>query len=124
MIGNLVAESKFALGGVVTWWYHVALTYRVDQSVYIFDPVVNISAPIEIEHWLSKIFKSKKESLRVIVCSPDTLTSMRSCYSPEALTLEEAFNEQRPYLNNEWERMISLNLDPASELGDLPFWRR
>jgi len=120
--GNLEASTKNTKTGFVSWWYHVAITYRVGTSVYIFDPAINSKVPLTLYEW-HKAIGGKKTSIQYSVCSAESFDPTSPCDPSSAISRTSAVSIQIEYLNYEWGRLRELHRDPVAELGEKPPWR-
>lgn len=115
--GDLVVETPFHPYGEVTWWYHVAPVLRVGIQVYVLDPAMESRRPLTIEEWAQRM----TNTVEISVCSahsydPDSLCAQSTDQSKQAVQ-DEAF-----FLEQEWNRLLSLGRNPEDELGDRPPW--
>ncbi|MGE9745438.1 protein-glutamine glutaminase family protein [Bdellovibrio bacteriovorus] len=121
VFGNLYAPTQNAPGGSVSWWYHVAVTYRVGNEVYVFDPAINPEKPVTLVEW-NKAVGGEKSQVQYTICSHKTFDPGSDCLNPRALSEQEAISEQKNFLSLEWNRLLDLDRDPEKELGNEPPW--
>lgn len=121
VFGNLEAVSNNAPYGSVNWWYHVAVTYRVGQDVYVFDPALEPTRPLKLSEWNDAVGGSES-FVDYSICSADTFDPSADCYHPTPMDYEASINAQKPFLDPEWWRIIELNRNPEEELGNNPPW--
>lgn len=122
VFGNLTVETANSLWGSVTWWYHVAVSYRIQNTVYIIDPSVDPLKPLALKEWLDLMGDSSQ--MRVAFCSAGAYSPNSSCLNAEPLSYDQSLQMQNPFLKHEWKRLQDLGRDPESELGDNPPWSR
>ncbi|AGH95267.1 protein-glutamine glutaminase family protein [Pseudobdellovibrio exovorus] len=122
VFGNLNVKTANSLWGSVTWWYHVAVSYRIQDVVYIIDPSVDPLKPLPLEEWLN--FMGDSSQMQVAFCSAGAYSPNSSCLNAEPLSYEQSLQAQKPFLRYEWKRLQDLGRDPESELGDNPPWGR
>ncbi|MGZ3770296.1 MAG: protein-glutamine glutaminase family protein [Bdellovibrio sp.] len=121
VFGDLFALTPNTSSGEVSWWYHVALTYRVGQDVYIFDPSLETHHPLTLNEW-NKLIGGTQTTLQYSICSADTYDPTSDCFKPVPETVESTTDVQKSFLGSEWDRLIELNRNPLKELGDSPPW--
>lgn len=121
VFGNLRAQTKNSPDGSVEWWYHVAVTYRVGATVYVFDPAIEPQRPLKLTEW-NKAVGGEKTAVQYSICEARTFDPNSDCLNPRALTPESAEDEQRSFLSAEWNRLLELDRDPEKELGHSPPW--
>ncbi|KYG70802.1 hypothetical protein AZI85_02410 [Bdellovibrio bacteriovorus] len=121
VFGNLHAITKNSPTGDVMWWYHVAVTYRVGNEAYVFDPAIEPSRPLKLTEWNDKVGGSRS-NVQYTICHKDTFDPSQDCVKPHALTEKEAVSEQVSFLEYEWDRVKELGRDPYKELGEFPPW--
>lgn len=119
--GNLEAISNNSPYGSVNWWYHVAITYRVAQDVYVFDPALEPSRPLKLSEWNEAVGGSES-FVDYSVCSSNTYDPSSDCYNPAPMSYEDAVHAQKMFLDPEWWRVIELDRNPEEELGNNPPW--
>ncbi len=119
--GDLVVNSANSISGSVTWWYHVAVAYRFQQDVYIFDPAISPKHPLLLQDWNVKMGGLHTE-IKYAVCADRTFDPDADCLHPDVVSDEDVEDDQKGYFQAEWVRVLKLNRDPEKELGDLPPW--
>ena len=120
VFGNLHAKTKNAPEGYVDWWYHVAVTYRIDKTAYVFDPAINPARPVTLAEWHTAIGGGAR--FQYAICDHGTFDPNEDCINPSQISLESAMSEQNYYLAPEWQRLLQLHRQPEKELGDFPPW--
>ncbi|WII72770.1 protein-glutamine glutaminase family protein [Bdellovibrio sp. 22V] len=121
VFGNLYAKTSNSPTGDVQWWYHVAVTYRVGNEAYVFDPAVEPKRPLKITEW-NDLIGGSKAVLQYSICSAHTFDPMMDCYHPHEMTTDEAIYEQKAFFSDEWDRLLELKRSPEKELGNYPPW--
>jgi hypothetical protein len=121
VFGNLYAASKNSKTGFVQWWYHVAVTYRVGNDVYVFDPAIEPQRPLKLNEW-NQLVGGEQNDTQFSICAPNTYDPSSDCYGPALLDPSSAYKEQKGFLGYEWQRLLDLKRDPKMELGDYPPW--
>lgn len=121
VFGNLTASTKNTFSGRVQWWYHVAATYRVDTTVYVFDPSIEPERPLTLDEWNFAV-GGAQTSVHYAVCAADTFDPNSNCEHPVPTSLSNVVSEQSDFLIPEWERLEHLRRDPSKELGEFPPW--
>ena len=121
VFGNLRARTNNTSHGYVTWWYHVAVTYRVGSTAYVYDPAIEPKAPITLDAWNTAV-GGNSTRVTYAICDHNTFDPNMDCVHPNGLSLDEVLREQSSFLPDEWERLLDLNRDPVKELGDFPPW--
>lgn len=119
--GNLIAFTDNSPSRQVEWWYHVAVAYRVQDTVYIFDPAIEPSRPLKLVEWHEAV-GGNPARVRYSICSTYTFSPMDSCEETMALSREEVLLRQRYFFSAEWERLLELRRSPEKELGEEPPW--
>lgn len=120
VFGNLRVKSKNAIGGSVSWWYHVAPVVSDGMNEYVLDPAIEPSKPLLLNDWLKTM--GSLNSLSIAICNTNTYTPYSDCYNPSAWDGSSALDDQRGYLSDERSRLENLGRDTAQELGDYPPW--
>lgn len=118
--GDLWVKTDYAVGGQVSWWYHVAPILRVGTQVYVLDPAMDSHAPLKVEDWLGRM----NAQVEVSVCAPHTYDPDSACQGRVADQFVRAQTDASYFLDAEWRRLLDLNRTPEDDLGDLPPWRR
>lgn len=121
VFGNLKALTRNSPDGAVEWWYHVAVTYRVGNEAYVFDPAIDPSKPVTLLEW-NKAVGGERELIQYTVCSEKTFDPNSDCLNPRGVSAHEALEQQMEFLTPEWDRLLELNRDPEKELGNEPPW--
>lgn len=121
VFGNLRAKTNNTQSGSVSWWYHVAVSYRVGAQVYILDPAIEPSRPLKLEEW-NQAVGGEKSFVKYSVCEMDTFDPGSHCSDPVAATDREALQEQAVFFDQEWNRLVRLKRNPEQELGENPPW--
>lgn len=121
--GNLEAKSDNSPYGRVNWWYHVAVTYKVGNEVYILDPALMPARPMTLKEWHAAI-GGARANVQYTVCDTGTFDPDFACHDPDVLKMDEAQSVQSEYFDLEWERLLQLNRKPEQELGENPPWLR
>ncbi|WP_413612853.1 protein-glutamine glutaminase family protein [Bdellovibrio sp. HCB-110] len=121
VFGNLSAPSSNSPTGSVQWWYHVAVTYRVGPEVYVFDPSLEPQRPLKLAEW-NKLVGGENTHVQYSVCDHETYDPSGDCYHPTPLSRDEAYYEQKSFLQYEWDRIVELKRNPEQELGNNPPW--
>lgn len=119
--GNLIALTDNSPSRQVEWWYHVAVTYRVQDTVYVFDPAIEPLRPLKLREWHDAV-GGDNARIKYSICSPYTFSPMNDCQETMALSREEVLLRQRYFFRAEWDRLLELNRIPMKELGDEPPW--
>jgi hypothetical protein len=119
--GKLEAETKNSPTGSVQWWYHVALTYRVGDNIFVLDPSLNPSKPMTLLEWDAAI-GGAITPVKYAVCSGGTFDPDDDCVNPKGLDKEDVVSDEGEYLTDEWARILELHRDPTRELGNFPPW--
>ncbi len=119
--GDLKAETPNSEKGYVEWWYHVAVTYRVDDLIYVLDPALDPNHPMQLKDWHQAI-GGEEAHIRYAICSYKTFDTDSDCVRPKQIGRNQAEFEQRNFLYEEWDRLVDLDRNPILELGDSPPW--
>jgi hypothetical protein len=121
--GNLAVKTANSPDGIVRWWYHVVPVYRIGMQAYVIDPAIDSSGPLKVEDW-KKDLEAENEVNQFSVCKPSTVNPDQSCSSARGIPIANLNHDQEEFLQDEWNRLVDLNRDPKSELGDQPPWAR
>lgn len=121
VFGNLIAQTPNTLSGVVSWWYHVAVTYRVGDDVYVFDASINPSRPMTLTEWNDAV-GGNRQRFEYSLCAPGAYDPAYDCHNPREIHPSKLSMDQTEFLRPEWDRLLRLNRSPEKELGDLPPW--
>ncbi len=119
--GSLTALTDNSPSRQVEWWYHVAVAYRVEDVVYVFDPAIEPLRPLKLMEWHEAV-GGDEARIKYSICSPYTFSPMNDCQETMALSREEVLLRQRYFFRAEWDRLLELNRSPMKELGDEPPW--
>jgi hypothetical protein len=122
VFGNLSVKSPNHPSGVVSWWYHVVPVYRVGQQAYAMDPAIEPRRPLTVEEW-KKSVEVTGPVHQFSVCAPATFDPDDNCLNPRGASFGSLIRWQKMFLDQEWSRLLELDRDPRSELGDKPPWR-
>jgi hypothetical protein len=121
VFGDLQVESKNAIGGNVTWWYHVAPIVQIGAEKYILDPAIEPKHPLKLNDWLLRMSPNPSQ-LEVAICGSGAYTPYDACEKDTDGLERSAEDDQMYFLRAEWERLEALRRDPVEELGDNPPW--
>jgi len=121
VFGDLKVKSANAIGGEVTWWYHVAPMVEINGQKYVLDPAINPAGPLKLDDWLATMSETP-ENLEVSVCASGSYTPGDDCAKETDGIEAGAQSDQVWYLDMEWQRILDLNRVPEEELGDNPPW--
>ena len=119
--GDLSVNTKNSLSGYVTWWYHVAVAYRFQQQIYVFDPAISPKRPLLLKDWNQQMGGASTE-IKYAVCAARTYDPDADCKHPAYASDRDVEEEQKGFFRAEWNRVLKLNRDPEKELGELPPW--
>ncbi len=122
VIGNLKVKTPNALGGKISWWYHVAPIVKVRKTLFVLDPALKTKKPLKLAAWL-KLMSKDIDNLKIAICDARTLSPGSKCYNPYQYDLDKVMEYQYYYLAAEWKRVVDLGRDPVKELGDNPPWK-
>lgn len=121
VFGSLKALTKNSRYGFVEWWYHVAVTYRVGPVAYVFDPAINPMAPMTLQEWNNAI-GGNSTAAKYAICSTESIDPDSACHTATKRDYRAVFYEQLGFLDDEMNRLRSMNRDYNQELGDNPPW--
>ena len=119
--GNLTLRTPYSRTGRVSWWFHVAAAYRQGTSVVVLDPAVEARHPLALAEWIARISRSP-QAVRVSLCDPSSYFPRDICIGGSSRQERSAIAHQMGFLNPEWNRVVSLRLDPRKVLGEEPPW--
>lgn len=119
VFGNLKAETVNSHDGFVEWWFHVAPIVFVGSELYVLDPALNPKSPLLVREWLEKM--GDINNMNVSICTATAYEPYSACkvLSDASLPAKE---DQKEFLDDEWERLLSLGRNPLDELGHQPPW--
>lgn len=119
--GNLRMQTKNSPRGIVGWWYHVASIVQVGGTKYVFDPAMEISRPVTLDEWLSRM--GNPQNIKVAVCNSGAYVPGSLCGT---VSRGESYsiNHASIYLDREWSRILQLKRNPNTDLGKSPPWYR
>ena len=120
--GDLEVRSKNALGGLVSWWYHVVPAYKYKGKIIIFDPAIEPQKPLALSEWLQRMTGNTTGEIELAVCDSTALGPDSQCFDDSSLNREKVLKLQAPYLEREWTRLEELGRNPFRELGEHPPW--
>ncbi len=122
IFGNLKVKTANAVGGSVSWWYHVIPVLRDSEGeLWAIDPAIEPNKPLPIKEWILTMVP-KVEDAQFSLCSPNTYTPSSACQTPKSDEDKNAKVQIGTYLSAEWNNLVSLNRTPEEELGNSPPW--
>ncbi|MEZ4742445.1 MAG: protein-glutamine glutaminase family protein [Bdellovibrionota bacterium] len=121
IFGELSAQTTNAPSGVVYWWFHIVPVASIDGEIFALDQAIDSSGPLTLDEWLNLI-SSNQANLKGSLCSASSYIPYSHCNSLVASNVERAIDEQKIFLDLEKDRLLSLDRNPAQELGDQPPW--
>jgi hypothetical protein len=116
--GDLSVTTPFADGGKAFWWYHVALVVEVNGAKFVLDPSVEPSRALELDAWLKRMGDTKK--MKVAICGAGAYLPKSKCNNEKLSGLSDEL--QTKALDQEWDNLAGLKLDPEVLLGITPPW--
>jgi hypothetical protein len=123
IFGALEVSSPNAVGGSVTWWYHVVPAFQTDTGIaMVLDPAIDPTGALTLEEWVLRMVPRVGDATYAI-CSPATYSPGDSCQQVNDDADKKAYVDQKTYLDEEWTNLQILGRDPERELGDYPPWR-
>lgn len=123
VFGRLRIQSGFSASGKVWWSYHVAAAFRIQNRALVIDPSIDPHRPLFLKEWLSHMSKDLNK-VRIAVCDTNAYSPSRNCFGSAPISEERLSQHQRSFLDNEWSRVKSVQLNPERLLGDEPPWAR
>jgi hypothetical protein len=131
VFGNLTVKSPNAIGGQVSWWYHVVPAFKVlgtenqGQLIYVFDPAIEPKYPILLQSWLLSmgVDQAGMAQLKVSVCHKNTYVPMDDCINGTQGVEERSLQDQAGFLRYERQRLLDLGRNPDLELAEFPPWK-
>lgn len=121
VFGDLYASTQNSPTGSISWWYHVALVYRVGSEAYVFDPALEAHHPLKLKDW-NKLIGGEDTTLLYSICAADSYDPSADCIHPIEEPSDYTLSIQKGFLESEWYRLIELNRNPTEELGNNPPW--
>lgn len=121
IFGDLQVQSENSITGIVEWWYHVAVAYRVGDTVFVIDPALNPYQPLSLNDWGLHMVEDIRMA-RFSLCNQATYDPAADCTGVKGVTKDVAYKEQTSFLPLEWNRVQDLGRIPELELGDQPPW--
>jgi hypothetical protein len=119
--GDLVVNTGYSTTGEVNWWYHVAIAFRKDDKIFVFDPALQSQKPMTLQEWAASMSNDPK-SVMFSVCNRKTIGPFSDCINPKTESKANLAKLEQFFLPLEWQRMITLRKDPEEVLGDTPPW--
>lgn len=119
--GNLTVKTNNAIGGEVSWWYHVAPLVQIGAQKYVLDPALSPKNPLKLEEWLARM-SADPSSIQVSICESGSYTPGDDCNKVSDGIEKTAEEDQVYYLEEEWQRIRDLGRNAELELGDFPPW--
>lgn len=118
--GNLKVQTDNSPQGAVFWWYHVAPIVQVKGEKYVLDPSIEPSRPLPLSEWVGRM--GSPDKIKVSICSSGTYSPSDRCDKTSDGLETRAEHASIFYLREEERRLIRLQRDTATELGDNPPW--
>ena len=122
VFGDLKFNTSNSLIGKSQWWFHVAITAKVNDIVYVIDPAINPSKVLTIEDWANQL--GPIDELTFSICEKDTFIPFDNCINPKPVDPQEFAKTQTSYLVLEWLNILTLKRNPLLELQEHPPWRK
>lgn len=119
--GKLTVNTPNSPRGYVAWWYHVAISYRLGDSLYVLDPAIEPTRPLTIAEW-NQVMGGETHTFGYSLCSAHTFIPDSDCFEKQGLRHVNAIKFQSAFLSPEWQRLIDLGRQPERELLDQPPW--
>ncbi len=118
--GDLSVKTPNSPYGSVGWWYHVVVGYKFGDDVYVMDPSIESKKILTLKQWT--MLMGNTDTVELNICKSGTYSPNYDCNSKAQYGYETAIDEIQPFLQSEWSRILDLNRNPESELGDSPPW--
>jgi Glutaminase len=118
--GKLRLRSKYVKEGEVRWSYHVVAAYHIGETVYVIDPVVGenddgtYSPVLTVSDWVKKLSAAPTD-VKVTYCDKNAYDPNSPCIGgqPNGAYLGHVSF----YLNEEYQNLISIGLNPDQLLA-------
>lgn len=118
--GDLAVQTPNHPYGSVGWWYHVVIGYKFADDIYVMDPSIESKKILTLKQWTSLM--GDVASVELNICGSGTYSPNYDCNSKAQYGHATALTQIKPFLEYEWARILHLNRNPESELGDNPPW--
>lgn len=119
--GNLRVKTPNHQYGYATWWFHVASIVEVEKKKYVLDPAIEPKHPLPLEEWLRRMGDPQK--IKVSICNSGASAPTSDCMSESDGMELTAVQQQKYFLDLEWNLLKKLGRNPERELGDHPPWQ-
>ena len=120
--GDLVVKTANSPDGKVSWWYHVVVGWRFGKQIFVYDPAIDPTKPMDLSAWVGAISPDPTQ-VKVAICGEGAYTPSSDCSETKSLMADgAAIQIAQEYLHSERERLIELNRSPEKELGEHPPW--
>lgn len=125
--GPLEMKTPNSPDGVVFWWYHVALAYRIQtggrssEEILVIDPAGRSDGPVPLGEW-ARLISTDPAQVSFAICAANTYEPANECVAPKASHGRKATRDEKGFLELEWDRQSELGRDPVRVLGDSPPW--
>lgn len=119
--GDLRAKTENSPSGEVRWWYHVAITYKKNDRIFVLDPALEPHRPLLFDEWVEKISVDPSE-VSFSVCHRKASGPFSNCLKPQARPDYDLEKFQSELMIREWDRVLQMRKVPEKILGDEPPW--
>lgn len=105
---QLRAQTDYALmGKTISMSYHVALTVRHQNQVYVLDPTINFAGPLALEEWKEKLNYQRNLPTTVISCDPYSyaLPHVLDCQNPRRKEIKPVKSDVEKVIRKEKRRL-------------------
>lgn len=119
--GDLSVWTQNSPMGMVSWWYHVVVGYRVGTEIFVFDPAITAEHPLPLKEWV-RLMNVKADEVTISVCDSNSDDPYGPCVGSPEKTRDQAISRQSLFFGSEWNRVEILGDDPMKVLGDEPPW--
>lgn len=116
--GNLKMNTNLTVSGSVTWWYHVAIAYRLGNYIYVFDPSVNKQNIMSLEDWVNSF--STLDTVKLSFCKTGSYNTNDACSESREIEYKYIVRDTSPLLEKEWNRLLELKKNPKKALEKYP----
>src|SRR5262249_45591815 len=76
--GDLGMKTPYDPSGSVSWSYHVAAAFRVDNEAVILDPAIKFDALLSLKEWL-KAISSNVSDVKIAICDTFSYSPIDDC---------------------------------------------
>lgn len=120
---TLRAKTPYAPNGKAWWSFHTAAAYRLGNRAMVLDPAVDPNRILPFEEWVGLIAPDPSK-ISVSICDGNAYSPSQTCVGGSNKQDYWAVDSLEGDLDDEWNSLVNLGLNPTKLLGDFPPWKK